>query len=488
MFFIINFRFHKPRRKRIDMSLKLFLLNALGGIKATSKIESEKEILWKDYQAFTAVESSDELKEFLKLEEQVQADSFQKQKKELKGLTFKGSPEERQLKQYNRLKRKKTLRNYYQTLTSSDLKRYEELKSSNKLDRYFELKESMSHKPDKNDEKAMEEWREFQSLKKSDDVNFFHKYPRSKAYRNYLHVKDSEDLREFESLQKHVEADEFKQRKAYLDDPRKWEKTEQYKAEQQYESLKNKQTIQLYLKYKDSNLFDFFKSWDLVFEDRFDQGTLDESKWKPVLYWAAETVGHNFSQEGDLQAYNDGKNVHLKDARLKIQVKKDKVNSFLWNPTLGFVEKEFDYSSDTLTTGGLFEADHGILEAKIKYNPNKGLQDVFFLSDSENKQRINLLEAGVINRVGLLRMNNGTAQHETFSLAGLGTGKFYIFRLEWEKGKLSWKINDRELFTVNSQVPDSPMFINLASLVVHNTQTLPHNFEIDWIRFYQPKN
>lgn len=47
MFFIINFRFHKPRRKRIDMSLKLFLLNALGGLKLHQKLSRKRKYFGK---------------------------------------------------------------------------------------------------------------------------------------------------------------------------------------------------------------------------------------------------------------------------------------------------------------------------------------------------------------------------------------------------------------------------------------------------------
>lgn len=469
------------------MSLKLFLLNTFGGIKATSKIESEQESLWKDYHVYTQVEQSDELNEFLVLKETVSADSFKKLKAELKALRFKGSPEERQLKQFEKLKKNRRLQKYYHTIDSSDLERYQKLKDGDQLNRYFELDKMVNQGMSKTDENAKEIKAEYAKLKSSDDVRFYLKYPRSSVYKNYLRMQNSSEKQDYESLKSIVEADEFKERKAYLDDPQKWEKTAGYQSEQRFESLTNKPEIVLYLKYKDSKAFDFLKKWEIIFEDRFDGGHLDESKWKPINYWAEKTIGKNFSQTEDLQAFNDGKNVHLTDARLSLQVKKEKLSSFVWNPALGFVEREFDYSSDCLTTGGLFQAQFGILEAKIKYDPNKNFQDVFYLAGDDNSLRVNLLESGLKSQLGVSKMESGKVRSDALSLGGLSAGKFYIFRLEWEQGKLSWKINNKEIFTIDRNVPNSPMFLNLASLVIHKTNHLPRTFEVDWIRFYSEK-
>lgn len=469
------------------MSLKLFLLNAFGGIKATSKIESEKESLWNDYQVFSKVEQSAELKEFLNLEQQVTSESFKKHKAELAALKFKGSAEERQLKQFDKLKRNKKLQKYHQTASSADLKRYETLKEGNELDRYFELEKLIQEGLNKSDEKAKETQAEFKRLKASESVRFYHQYPKSAAFKNYLKMKSSEEKRSFEELKEVVESDGFKDKKSYLEDPKKWEKTPEFEAEKRYLELKNTAEISLYLKYQNSNVLDFQKQWKIVFEDRFEAGMLDSSKWRPINYWADKTVGKNFSPAGDLQAFTEGKNTHLKGSRLQIEVKKEKQTTLVWNPVFGFVENEMQYSSDTLTTGGLFESQYGILEAKIKYNPDKSFQDVFYLAGEDNSLRVNLFEGGAKTQFGLSKTESGKVHQDAFSLAGLSAGKLYIFSLEWDKGKISWKVNDKELFSTNNKVPDYPMFINLASLVIHESNALPHHFEVDWIRFYQKR-
>ena len=470
------------------MSLKLFLLNTFGGIKPTSKIEAEKESLLKDYQVFNQVEKSDELDEFMALEGKVSSDSFKNMKSELTTLKFKGSPEENQLKQFNKLEKNKRLRKYYATTDSAELKRYESLKEGTQLDRYFELEKLVRQGLDKSDEKTNELKAEFKQLKSSSDVRFFYKYPKSSVFKNYLRMQNSEEKRKFEELKVVVNSEDFKERKTYLEDPRKWEKTAEYLDEQRYLELKNKQEINLYFKYKDSSAFDFFRDWKVVFEDRFEANALDSTKWKTINYWADKTVGKNFSQDGDLHAFADGKNTQLNTGRLQLQVKKDKINSMVWNPELGFLEREFDYSTDILTTGGLFEAQYGILEAKVKFDPNKNFQDVFYLIGEDQSLRVNFLEQGAKTQIGISLSGSLNNRGHVFSLSGLSAGKTYILKMEWEKGKISWKVNDKELFSVQNDVPNEPLFLNLTSFVIQETNSLPHHFEIDWIRFYQKKN
>lgn len=467
------------------MSFKLFLQNAFGSIKSTTRFEAEREALLHDYHVFVNVSKSEDLKEFQTLKERVNSATFKKMKADLKALKFKGSPEEVQLKQFNKLDKNSRLKKYYAVAGSAELKRYESLKEGTQLDRYFELEEVVEKGFSKDDKNAKEIKAEFKKLKTSPDVVFLHQYQKSSAFRNYVKMQNSADKKKYEELKELVAADEFKQRKAYLEDSQKWEKTPEYAEEKRYLELKGNSEIELYFKYKDSNAFDFFKTWNVVFDGRFKSAELDSSKWKTINPGAEKTVGRNFSQDGDLHAFANGKNIHLKDSKLMIQVKKDKINSLVWKPFVGFIEQEFDYSSDLLTSGGLFEAQYGLLEAKVKLASNKNIQDVFSLCNENNSVRLNLLESGHKKQVGLSQTLDGKTNVSASSIGGLSSGKFYVFRMEWKKGQVTWKVNGKELFSVNSNVPDEPMHLFLTSLVIHETNDLPHNFETEWVRFYQ---
>ena len=64
---------------------------------------------------------------------------------------------------------------------------------------------------------------------------------------------------------------------------------------------------------------------------------------------------------------------------------------------------------------------------------------------------------------------------------------YFIFTLIWTADKLVWKINGVDAFQQTANVPQEPMYVNLAGGLdkpINGTTTM----EIDWIRVYQFKN
>ncbi len=484
------------------MSIKLFFLQTFKGLKNTYKVETEFDNLLKDYQDFIKVEQSEKLKLFLELEKEVNSDSFIKNKKEIKASIFKGSSEEKQYKEFQKLGTNKKLKGFYQVQSSSDLERYNTLKDSEEVSHFVALKnyvENKSYKKDKSlfdkdkkkddqlvfeETEAYKKYQEYQRLKSSSDIILWQKFPKSGAYRSYKKVSGSSLLNRFEELRTIIESESFLERKSYLEDDKKWEKTEAYQKEVDYLAMKEEALFVNYVKYRGTNAFDFFKNWELVFEDRFENGKLDLTKWQTIPVAAQKTIGKNISQLGDLQAYTDGGNIELTDNHLRLTVKKEKTDTMVWDFSMGLTVSEMDYSAGLLTTGEAFHAKNGILEAKIKYTPKKQLVDVFYLTDENNETRLTLVESGKVNRMGL----SSGKENQYESISGLQAGQYYIFCMEWSENKVSWKINNQLIFETSRNVPGKSMSINISTIVLDQISELPHRFDIDWIRFYQRKS
>ena len=473
------------------MSFKLFIASTFGLIKSTAKLEAAYETLHSDYKIFCEFEKSAELAEYNELDSLIKSSAFQQKKKEIQHLSFKGSVEAAQLTEFKKLGRNSRLQKFYATLKSDELKRFDRISDSETLKKYKELKsgvEKHSLSALKNMDKQSKEfifYSEFEKLRDSDDLVFFRNFRKSSAYRNYELMLDSVEHKRYEELKQITESDDFVARVAYLEDKQKWEKTDGYKKEIRLSELKKLPQLATYLKYQSSNAFEFFRKWDLVFEDRFNSGKLDREKWLTQSHWASQTLGRNFSQVGDLHAFSEGRNVSVDFDALKIEVRKEKTHGMQWQVPYGFVEQEFDYSSGIVSTAGVEWWKHGILEAKVKYAPSSQLVDAIYLLGEEASPQINLLEMGVQNRMGMLIKVADRIQTECESISGLKTGEFYIFRLEWNSHSLVWKINDREILTVSHDIPAFKMHLNLASIVVSEPTDLPHRFEIGWVRFYQ---
>ena len=474
------------------MSFKLFIASTFGLIKSTAKIESAHEALLADYRMFCEFEKSNEQKEYHELEVLVNSATFKQQKKEIQHLVLKGSKEHAQLAELKKLERNSKLQKFYSTLKSDELKRFEKISNSELKAKYKELKalvdkhslEALKKKDKNSEEYAL--YAEFHKINESDDIKFFKNFRKSPAYNNYELMIDSPERKRFEELQKITASEEFKARVAYLGDKQKWEKTEEATKEKRFAELMKTPQLINYLKYKHSAAFDFFKKWNLVFEDRFENGKLDVQKWQTQSHWASKVLGQNFSQIGDLHAFTDGKNISVDGKTLKIEVRKEKAKGMQWRIPFGFIEQEFDYTSGVVSTAGVEWWKHGILEAKVKYKPSQNLVDAIYLLGEESSPQVNLVEMGVKNRVGLLSKSSDGIKTECESIAGLKTGEFYIFRLEWSAHSLVWTINGREMLTVSQNIPAFKMHLNAASIVVDEPiSNLPHCFEIDWVRFYQ---
>lgn len=480
------------------MSFKLFFLSTFKGLKNTPKVESKRDALFSDFQEYNGLRDSADLKLYLELQQYVNSDSFKKESVQAKSLKFAGSPEAKLISDFEKLDSDPKIKDFYVTKGSADFQKFQQLEKSDLIKEFLELRDYVQNKKYDADKKAFKpkgdetfestaahkKYERYQELSKSNDVLFWTEFPNQKMYKNYKEMVNSPKRVQYEELKKEIESDAFIARKEFLEDPNRWEKTEAYQKEKTYNELKEQPRFKIYEKYhKSAAEFSFFENHELLLEDNFDEGTVDDTKWKPISQMAETTIGKNFSKAGDLQAYTEGENILQSGGVLKLTVKKEQTDSLVWNFPVGFSPVSFDYSSGLLCSKQSFVVKSGVLEAKIKYQPNKQLVDLFCLADDQGKFRLNLLEAGTVCRFGLTQAD--TAKFE--SLAGLSAGQFYIFSVEWGQGQIQWKINNHVIYTVQQSMPDFPLRVNMSSIVVEPPQQLPHQFEVDWIRLYKKK-
>jgi hypothetical protein len=605
------------------MSFKIFSLQLTGKIKPVNTIENHRKSLAEDYDEFQKTEVSEELKNFLDIENYINSQEFKKKKKDIEALQFKGSVEDNQLKEYRRLKKSARIRKYFQLVGSADLARFETGKESQKMADYYSLLEYikegqfekdkkeiqsqvfkgsveekhlidfrrldksaairayneldgseklLKHKTFENSEKlktfnelknstnkekrkefnqlkkdagvkayfrfektkklklyhevsgshdltrykelkefvstetfkkqeaflkdkkkfekseAFQKQNEFKKLSADDIVKFVLKYEKSGLYKNYLDVKDSFDLKRYQELEELIQTQEFIAKKNWLEDKKRWEKTDDYKMEQQYLQEKAKPEFVKYFKYKDSTAFDFFKKWETVFEDNFTGNKINKEKWSTFIPAAEKLLGANYAMPGDLNIFTSGSNLKVEN-KLSIQVKNEKVSGMVWQMPAGFVPTDFEYTSGMLNTGDRFLMEDGILEAKIHFNPVKQVASSFSLSGQETMPRVNLIEMGVKNNVGIASVNsNGKIENSGLDISNLKKGE-YIFGLEKSGGDFIWKINETEVWRQNNSGLNKPLQLGASSLVIEKitgTQ-MPVNFEINWVKCYRKK-
>lgn len=507
-----------------------------------------------DLEKFEKLKDSNKLNEYDALQEYIKEGQFETDKKKIKSEVFKGSVEEKHwldfkkldksagIKAYNELNNSSTLKNhelfagseklksfvtlrnapdkdkekrkefksfrrdseiraYFKYEKSRKLKLYHEMVGSHELKKYKELKvyvENEEYKKreaflkDKTKFERSEVYSKLQHFKKlvaDNEIKFFLKFEKSGLYKNYLDVKDSFDLKRYLELDKLVQSEEFLVKKAYFEDKKKWEKTEEYAKQQEFLKIKEFSHFINYFKYKGTSAFDFFTKWEVAFEDDFSTSKLDSEKWSNVGFVAEKMLGDNYSMPGDLHVFNKGKNIST-GGKLTLSVKKEKAAGQVWKMPAGFIPVEFEYTSDLISTAKNFWQEDGVFEAKIKFNPLKQVVSSIYLAGENSTPRINLLEMGTKNNVGVSNLNSsGKIENKGLDISNLKSNKSYIFSVEKVGSSITWKINNTEVLNIQDSTMNVPLHVNASSIVVNEVSgsDLPVNFEIDWMKCYCKK-
>lgn len=469
-------------------SLKLLL----GMIPSTLKIEQAEKALIAEFEKLHAFSESDQLANYKKLDSLVNSSDFVQKKKEIESLQYKNSEEYSKEKEFLSLQKSKDIVLYYRTIAGQVLKKFKELDGSEKINGYeslqtlvksLEFKEKIKAKGFKETD-DFKKLQEYNRLKNSSGIKDYFKFKSSKEYANYLNIDGSKRLARFNELKEYVATADFKQKKEYLLDKKRYEKTEMFKELQEYDKLKKNPDIIWYLIVKDSNKFDVLKHRELTFCEEFDIDKLDTKKWMTNYFWGEKLLNDRYSVESDLQAYTEKENFEIRTSVLKISTKPQRITGKVWSAAHGFSTKEFGYTSGLVNTGTSFRQKYGLFTAKIK------------LGDPNAKNAFWMLGDKIIPHIDICRTSKGKVWFNYFNAKGnnvktsLGSrysNDFFIYSLEWTSDKLVWKINNTEVYTQTSDVPQEPMYVGLAGGLdkpINGMTTM----EIDWVRVYQPKN
>lgn len=469
-------------------SIKLLL----GMIPSTSKIEQDEKALIAEFEKLRSFAESKQLARYNELHQLVNSAGFVQKRKEIESLRFKGSDEHTREKEFLSLKKAKDLVLYFKTAGGTTLKRFLELDGSDKISKYEQVKgivqgagfrEKMKAKDfsSTDDAKILAE---FKQLDSNTDIKEYFKFRVSKEYANFKNTDGSSRLARFNELKEYTASKEFAERKAYLLDKKRFEKSEEFKEVQEYDKLKKDPDILWYFKVKDSNKFDVLKKRELTFSEEFEADKLDEKKWLTNYYWGDKLLKDRYSVETDLQFYTEKENFEVRNSYLKINTKPQKVNGKAWSTVNGFTTKEFAYTSGLINTGKSFRQKFGVFTAKIK------------LGDPNAKSAFWLLADKITPHISICRTSKGKVWFDLFpgntkivqtKLGSRYANDSFIFTLEWTASKLVWKINGVEAFTQTENVPQDPMYINLAGGLDKPIGGMT-SMEIDWVRVYQVKN
>lgn len=464
------------------MSFKIFTLKLTGKLKNTADLEKKFSFLESIYNECIKTENSTEFREYAELSKTVNSETFRKNKKATEALKFKGSSEEKLLGEFAKLKKNKALQNYFTLDGSAELKKFETIKSSALMAEFKELKASAG-------KISKEKAKRFSQLKTENDIVFYFNFLKSRKYRDFQYMANSATLKKYYQLKEKTESAEFLKRKAYLEDKKRWEKSDDAIKFRRFNELKAMPQIVNYLKYRDSRELDFFKQWEMGFYDNFSGKSIDGEKWSAVNPTAHKTIGENFALPGDIHLHTSGSNIET-GGHLTIETRHEKTKGKMWQLPAGFIPIELNYSSGMVTTEGKAEFTDGIFEAKIKFNPVREVAGSVTLNSVNQKSSLILFESGTKNHVGISNITEkGKLNVNGMDISNLKKGEWYIFRLQKSGKSLSWKINGVEVLKLDASHIKEPLHFKAQNMVIYDipASKMPVKLEIEWVKWFRRK-
>lgn len=490
-----------PGKKKFEQSNEYNALTNYNGLKNNPDLQRYLKLQKnKAFSDFKKLHGSDEILKFEQLQNKVDNAAFKAKLSSVPKKDRKSSEEYKEFERYKNLKKDPRIKNYLKIKNSDLFSSFKKMHESSELEAYNELEKYINSAEFKQARKSIENQKfkdteasrklvEYYALKKSKPISFYFKFKNSALYKNYLDLHGSDKIKEFENLKSYLESDEFKKVKEYmnLSSGKKFHLSEEKKMQDEYNELKKSDNIKYYFKNKDAKKFEELRTWRISFEEDFTAPSVDPEKWLTRYFWGDKLLNDTYSLASDKHLITP-KNISVNNSILEITTKKENVTGKAWEPTMGFFEKDFHFTSGLVNTGKSFRQKYGKFEAKIRFNQNSPVNHAFWMVSDKKVPHVDVVRFDKHLSFNNFWKNGNPSIHQNTDKVKLAkyAKDFFIYGLEWTPDKLTWTINGITVATQTTGVPQEPMYIQLSSGLYEESELItPAIYEVDWIRCYQ---
>ena len=249
-------------------------------------------------------------------------------------------------------------------------------------------------------------------------------------------------------------------------------------------------------------------NWQMTWNDEFDEGSLDEDKWRIDIgngfYDGDEWIegwGNNESQSYQRD------NVFVEDGKLVLEAREETVSDD---------KGTYDYTSGKVLTDESFSQAYGRFEASMKLPEGQGYWPAFWMMPQDDvyggwaaSGEIDIMEnrgaetdkVGAAIHYGDMWPDNTYSEQSYTFPEGESTTDFNEYAIEWEPGEIRWYVND-ELYSTKTEwstaygaypAPFDQEFFMILNLAVggwyggepDETTEFPGRVEVDYVRVYE---
>ncbi|KAB2947786.1 family 16 glycosylhydrolase [Candidatus Methanoperedens sp. BLZ2] len=227
--------------------------------------------------------------------------------------------------------------------------------------------------------------------------------------------------------------------------------------------------------------------YTLVWNDDFNDKTLDTSKW-------SKENRHPQSLNNELEIYIPDE-VYIEDGTLILRSEKKNYQGY-------------NYTSGSVISRDKFFQKYGWFEIRAKLPEGKGIWPAFWLVPNDRlwPPEIDVFELLGHDTRKIYMTNHWECENpskatlscfnqEDYMISDLNVPDFssdyHTFAIEWQPGLIRWIIDGKERFRSTLYVPDIPMYLYLNTAVGGNwpgdpdsTVVFPQYYYIDYVRVY----
>ncbi len=438
--------------------MNLFFKKLFGILENTNKMEEKDNKLFAEFIHYKRFERSEEYAEYKKLFQIVKSADFQEKRKQLKTIKYKDTQEYQDLNSFEQLEKNADLRFYFQTLNSRQLSDFLAFKETKE---YYKLSDKAA-------------------LAQSPELQRYKDFENSKEYLNYVRFHNSFLVQEYNRLKEKISSPEFKRSNAFWQDGNRWILSEEYAQEKRFYDILNSEDGKYYFS-TNPRKFDRIGNLEIYKKDNFNYRSLSESPWKAGYHYNNANVKTVFSYANERQANTGGKNVSLGNG-LVINTKRQNHRATTWDTAKGFVEKDFDFTSDVVSGYNMVEEEYCGIRVKMRCLGN--VNHAFWLTSGNKLPHINVaLIKGKEIEVGV---HDARGDYYYTTVKGINPADYYIYSIYQQNGFLIWKINNIEVFrtkNIISEVRFSPCFSSF--IPADKTDATEGRLEVEWIEVYK---
>lgn len=434
--------------------MNLFAARLIGRMVSTEKFEAMIKEQQELVTRYRAVEKSPEMKEYLDLKQIVESTDFKNRKSEMLSRKYKDTDEGRKMARYNELLGSARMKNYKKALEDSTFKDFLKFRDSEDFGKI----------------------RDKQALSKSPELKAYERIYNSDMYRDYLRMADSEELKQFKVLEAEVNTEDFKKRNALMADEKRWEHSEDYRKEARFNELANTEDIKFYINQRKEII-----DWAEMFRPMFDDDMSSSKNWKPGFGWTNPALRDGCSRTDEQQAYNKGTNTFFVEGRMDIETHAEPKRVVAWDSKKGFIEHDFEYTSDVMNTREAFAQEEGMFMAKVR---SQGIGHHFFgLSSGKNNTPMVALYYynGKNHQMGFV---NGK-ESKMVDLKGMLRSMYHIYTFRWTKSELTWYVNNMKVFSMPNTLSKGELFYLAQSFLPVNEKPGEGKLKVQWARAYR---